>query len=66
MRSEEFEIEGNTGFEFGEILGAHALEAIVDASTEVFEGSIVLVGQAFLLGELPESFDEIEVRAVGG
>jgi len=65
VKREELEIEGHKAFEIGKIVAAHALEAVVNGAAEVFEASVVAVGQAFLFGEFSEPFDQVQIRAVG-
>ena len=53
------------GGEFGSVLGGDLVEAAVDGVAEVGEGFIVTTVQDIAFDELPQAFDEVEVRRVG-
>ena len=51
--------------EFGSVLGGNLVEAAVDGVAEVGERFVVTTVKDIALDELPQAFDEVEVRRVG-
>ena len=60
----ELKIEAHQTGEFLFERAGQVIETFVDRPAKCFEVGIVSIGQATAFGQLPESFNQVEIRAI--